>query len=147
MQTGGDVDLPPFRRELQGVGQEVQEHLLHLPLVAPDHPETLVDGASQPDPASARPLSHQDQGVRDGVGQVEIRPLQLHAPASIFERSRMSLMRERRCRPDSRISWRYSVCFSLMSPNIFSARISANPMIAFSGVRSSCDMLARNSDL
>ncbi len=55
-------------------------------------------------------------------------------PASIFERSRMSLMRERRCRPDSRMSWRYSVCFSLTSPNIFSARISENPMMAFSGV-------------
>ena len=56
-------------------------------------------------------------------------------------------MRDRRCRPDSRMSWRYSVCFSLMSPNIFSARISENPMMALSGVRSSCDMLARNSDL
>jgi hypothetical protein len=42
-------------------------------------------------------------------------------PASIFERSRISLMRERRCRPDSRMSCRYSVCFSLMSPNIFYA--------------------------
>ena len=46
-------------------------------------------------------------------------------PASIFERSRMSLMRDRRCRPDSRMSWRYSVCFSLTSPNICSAASAA----------------------
>ena len=33
------------------------------------------------------------------------------------------------------------------SPNIRSLRTSEKPMIALSGVRSSCDMLARNSDL
>ena len=32
-------------------------------------------------------------------------------------------------------------------PNICCCSTSENPMIAFSGVRSSCDMLARNSDL
>ncbi len=56
-------------------------------------------------------------------------------------------MSERRCRPDSRMSCRYSVCFSLMSPNIPWASTSENPMMALSGVRSSWDMLARNSDL
>src|SRR5258705_6311441 len=68
-------------------------------------------------------------------------------PASIFDRSRMSLMRERGCRPDSKMSCRYSVCFSLISPNIPSARTSENPMMALRGVRSSWLMLARNSDL
>ena len=45
------------------------------------------------------------------------------------------------------MSSRYSSCFSLTSPNIFSESTSEKPMIALSGVRSSCDMLARNSDL
>ena len=41
----------------------------------------------------------------------------------------------------------YSACFSFSSPNILSPKTSEKPMIALSGVRSSCDMLARNSDL
>ena len=45
------------------------------------------------------------------------------------------------------MSLRYSACLSLSSPNIRSISTSEKPMIAFSGVRSSCDMLARNSDL
>ena len=45
------------------------------------------------------------------------------------------------------MSFRYSSCFSFSSPNIRSPRTSENPMMAFSGVRSSWDMLARNSDL
>jgi hypothetical protein len=47
MQTGADVDPSPFERELQGVGEEVQEHLLHFPFVASDHPEALVDRAAR----------------------------------------------------------------------------------------------------
>ena len=45
------------------------------------------------------------------------------------------------------MSFRYSSCFSLSSPNIRSDSTSEKPMIAFSGVRSSWDMFARNSDL
>src|SRR5437867_2377921 len=45
------------------------------------------------------------------------------------------------------MSRRYSSCLSLMSPNIRSSSTSENPITAFSGVRSSWDMLARNSDL
>ena len=45
------------------------------------------------------------------------------------------------------MSFRYSSCFSFSSPNIRSSSTSEKPMIAFSGVRSSWDMLARNSDL
>ncbi len=41
----------------------------------------------------------------------------------------------------------YSSWRSLSSPNIRSSSTSENPITAFSGVRSSCDMLARNSDL
>ncbi len=45
------------------------------------------------------------------------------------------------------MSCRYSSCRSLSSPNMRSSRTSENPMTAFSGVRSSWDMLARKSDL
>ena len=41
----------------------------------------------------------------------------------------------------------YSSWRSLSSPNRPSSSTSENPITAFSGVRSSCDMLARNSDL
>ena len=40
-----------------------------------------------------------------------------------------------------------SQVFSFSSPNIFSDSTSEKPMMAFSGVRNSWDMLARNSDL
>ena len=45
------------------------------------------------------------------------------------------------------MSRRYSSWRSLRSPNIRSSSTSENPITALSGVRSSCDMLARNSDL
>ena len=41
----------------------------------------------------------------------------------------------------------YSACFSFSSPKSLSCKTSEKPMMALSGVRSSCDMLARNSDL
>ena len=41
----------------------------------------------------------------------------------------------------------YSSWRSLSSPNMRSSSTSEKPITAFSGVRSSCDMLARNSDL
>ena len=45
------------------------------------------------------------------------------------------------------MSSRYSACLSLISPNSCLRSTCEKPLIAFSGVRSSCDMLARNSDL
>ena len=39
----------------------------------------------------------------------------------------------------------YSICFTLSSPNMRSRSTSEKPITAFNGVRSSCDMLARNS--
>ncbi len=59
----------------------------------------------------------------------------------------MSLRSSSRCFPELQMSRRYSSCRSLISPNMRSSKTSENPMTALSGVRSSCDMLARNSDL
>ena len=68
-------------------------------------------------------------------------------PASTLERSSTSLMSESRWFPEDRMSSRYSACFSFTSPAMPSRNTCEKPMIAFSGVRSSCDMLARKSDL
>ena len=68
-------------------------------------------------------------------------------PASIFDRSRISLSSSSRCRPELRMSPRYSSCRSFSSPNMPPSSTSEKPMTALSGVRSSWDMLARNSDL
>ena len=68
-------------------------------------------------------------------------------PASTFERSRMSFSSCSRCLPELRMSWRYSSWRSFSSPNMRSSSTSEKPITAFRGVRSSCDMLARNSDL
>ncbi len=68
-------------------------------------------------------------------------------PASTFDRSRISLSSSSRCLPEPWMSRRYSSWRSLMSPNIRSSSTSENPRTALSGVRSSWDMLARNSDL
>src|SRR5215475_11099162 len=72
------VDPATLRRELEGVGEEVQEHLLHLPFVATDHSYGLIDGLPQHNPAPARPLTYEGQGVVDGRGQAEVCHLQLH---------------------------------------------------------------------
>src|SRR5712691_7712282 len=50
MRPGPDVNPAPLGGELQGVGQEVQEHLLHLPLVAPNRPQPFIYRVPERDP-------------------------------------------------------------------------------------------------
>ena len=66
-------------------------------------------------------------------------------PASTFDRSSTSLISESRWLPEERMSSMYSPCFSFSSPNSLFSSTWEKPRIAFSGVRSSCDMFARNS--
>src|SRR5216683_5516496 len=80
-------------------------------------------------------------GRWNGAGASSMRP------ASILDRSRMSLISDRRCWPEAYMSLRYSSCLSLRAPNMRWSSTSEKPITAFSGVRSSWDMLARNSDL
>ncbi len=68
-------------------------------------------------------------------------------PASTLDRSSTSLIRASRWLAEPWMSSRYSSCLSLTSPKSFCCSTWVKPMIAFSGVRSSCYMLARNSDL
>src|SRR5215471_18588384 len=78
VHRGAHVDPAVLGRELEGVGEQVQEDLLHLPFVTPDHTHAVVDALPQPDPAPARPLTHEDQGVVDRGWQVELGHLQFH---------------------------------------------------------------------
>ena len=68
-------------------------------------------------------------------------------PASTLDRSRMSLIRCSRLLPASWMIRADSICSSSRLPVPFSARLRDRISRLFSGVRSSCDMLARNSDL
>ena len=68
-------------------------------------------------------------------------------PDSTFDRSRMSLMRLRRSDPAELIVRANSICFSLRLPWALSARSFDRISSELSGVRSSWDMFARNSDL
>ena len=68
-------------------------------------------------------------------------------PDSIFDRSRMSLMSVSRSEPAEWMFRAKSTCLALRLPVAFSANCWPRMRIEFSGVRSSCDMLARNSDL
>ena len=68
-------------------------------------------------------------------------------PASIFDRSRMSLISASRCLAARSTRSSGSSSSSRFRSTASSCSISVTPMIALSGVRNSCDMLARNCDL
>ena len=68
-------------------------------------------------------------------------------PDSIFERSRMSLMSISRSLPDEWIVRANSTCFEVRLPSALPESWSDRISSELSGVRSSCDMFARNSDL
>ena len=65
-------------------------------------------------------------------------------PASIFAKLRMSLMSDSRCRWLRSMRSRSSRCSGVTAPRTPSERSCVYPAMALSGVRSSCDMVARN---
>ena len=73
----GEANPAALRGELHGVGQEVQQDLLHLPLVGDHVLEPLVHGLAERDPVPGCPLPHQGQGIVQGGGQMEPIELQL----------------------------------------------------------------------
>ena len=68
-------------------------------------------------------------------------------PDSIFDRSRISLIRFNRSVPAPWMVRANSVCFDERFPSGLSASCCPRIRMLLSGVRSSCDMFARNSDL
>ena len=81
--------------------------------------------------------------VRIGISPTSIDTV----PDSIFDRSRMSLMRLSRSEPAELIVRANSTCFSLRLPCGLSTSSLDRISSELSGVRSSWLMLARNSDL
>src|SRR5262249_34643115 len=75
VHRGAYVDPAALRRELEGIGEQVQEDLFYLALVAPDQAHAVVDRTAQPDAVPARPLANEDQSVVDSRGQAELRHL------------------------------------------------------------------------
>ena len=144
---GRNSDPPSLRGELHRVGKEIEKDLLDLPLIPDEITQALVDRDIERDTVPCGALAHKGARVIDAKGRSNVASSSSIRPASTLDRSRISLMRDNRWRPDVRISSVYSACFSFSSPNSLSPRTSEKPMIALSGVRSSWDMLARNSDL
>ncbi len=68
-------------------------------------------------------------------------------PDSILDRSRMSLIRSSRSEPEPWIVCAKPTCLAVRFSSWFSISIWDRMSMLLSGVRSSCDMLARNSDL
>ncbi len=68
-------------------------------------------------------------------------------PASTLDKSRISLMRVSKSEPALWIVLAYSTCLSVKLPFLLSANSCARISRLFKGVRSSWDILARNSDL
>ena len=89
-----------------------------------------------------RPHGQQFERRREAFAQVERNDVEFSLPASIFEKSRMSLMRVSSDSPDAWTMSRYSRC-SLRELGV--EHSSVMPMMPFIGVRISWLMLARNS--
>ena len=58
----------------------------------------------------------------------------------------MSFVDVCRCSPLGKMCWVYSLWSSVSAPVMLSMGTSEKPVTEFSGVRSSCDIVARNSD-
>src|SRR5262245_8848462 len=63
-----DLDPTSVGRELERVGQEVQDHLLHLALVTMNHTDsvTVADNLPQSDSPTRGALTHEGERVVDG---------------------------------------------------------------------------------
>ena len=104
----------------------------------------VVPSAMPRRPAS---LTHEDQRVLDGARQIDGRQLELHPPGLDLGEVEDVVDEGQQVLPGGVDVLQVFLLFSLSSPNIRSERTSEKPRMAFSGVRSSWDMLARNSDL
>ena len=139
------------RRELDAVGQQVDQHLLDRALVGEDRARLRRDrdlGAATP-ARSAGWLHETHAGFARLPSRSKISSDSSNLPASIFDMSRMPLMSSSRCAAafvDQAANIRDSAALPT-GPNISCVITSEKPMIAFSGVRSSWLILARKLDL
>ncbi len=88
------------------------------------------------------------RSIRSRRSEKNISPMSsVTVPDSILDRSRMSLISDSRSDPPAWMVRAKLICLSVRLPSTFSASRCDSISRLFSGVRSSCDMLARNSDL
>src|SRR5215475_9209715 len=75
-----DVDPAALERELQRVGEQVQQHLLDLSLVGADRAERLMEPSAEDDATAARALTNESECAVDRGSEIEVGYLQLHPP-------------------------------------------------------------------
>ena len=136
-------------RELEGVGQQVLDDLLQ-PLRRRSAGTWAAAGPARRRSPRPWPRPRAGRCARRSCCRSETRSSPTSTttvPDSILDRSRMSLMSMSRSLPDEWIVLANSVCLGDRLPSGFSDSWSERMSRLLSGVRSSCDMLARNSDL
>ena len=107
-------------------------------------PQSTAASTTRPFSEAAGASSHD---VRDEARDVDGRQLTRSIPASMRSMSSRSLTMSSRCLPLSCTISRFLAWRAGMSASVLRSTMRLKPMIAFSGVRSSWDMLARNCDL
>ena len=110
--------LPPARRELDGVREQVEDDLAEPPLVAATRSTSGASSERELDAVLAPPArAPSRRRARAPRAARTVATSSSTCPASTFDRSRTSLISDSRWLPDERMSSRYSSCFSLISPN------------------------------
>src|ERR1700730_10137352 len=79
VQRGREGDLTAFRSELDGIREQVQEHLLDFALLPLHLTQPRVNRHFEPQAVPSRPLPDQGEGIVEGGGEIEGLRLQLHA--------------------------------------------------------------------
>src|SRR4030095_8583783 len=77
---GRNLDPPTLRRELDGVGQQVEDDLTDLPLVRLNLAQPLVNAQVEGDAPSPNPLADQSQSAVECRREMEVGEFQLHPP-------------------------------------------------------------------
>ena len=139
--------LPLSGCKLHGIGEEIKEDLFHLALIASQGVNVVGNIQRQRDAVRQGTLLTITRLPSKSCLRSNVPSSSSSIPASTLDKSKISLIRLSRYLPLLRTSSRYSSCLAFTSPNILSSSTSENPMMALRGVRSSWDMLARNSDL
>ena len=140
--------IAPALGELAGVAGEVEQRLAEPRRVGPDHAERRRDTPRRPrSRSSPRAAGSSRPRPRPGGRRRPTPGESSSLPASIFERSRMSLIRASRCCPRGGCARGPRSGPAGPPPARPRGASRVTPMMALSGVRSSWLMLARNCDL
>src|SRR5262249_25606093 len=133
--------------ELEGIRQQVFQHLLQpLGIGCDAAPEMGIDLDIKRQLPGLGLVPNGRAIVSTRFARKTSSASTVTVPDSILDRSRMSLMRFRRSVPAPWMVRANSTCLPERLPSGFSDSCWPRIKMLLSGVRSSCDMLARNSD-